>query len=96
MLAIREFERRFRDVLDALDAVAEAADDEDLEEMNAEYEDALFMLHEIDPKAEDAAEEFADALEEFEALRDDYARRDDAAEIAGRLGMLIRMARGNA
>ena len=96
MLLIAEFEKRFRALLEELDEVAEEANDEDLEDMNAEFEDALFMLSEIDPKADDAREEIADALEEFEALRDDYARRPDTKDIADHLGMLIQMVRGNA
>ena len=96
MLPIAEFEKRFRALLEELDGVAEDAEDEDLEDMNAELEDALFMLSEIDPKSDEAAEELADALEEFEALRDDYARRPDTKDVADRLGMLIQMARGNA
>ena len=95
MLPIAEFEKRFRALLEELDGVAEDTGDEDLEDMNAEFEDALFMLSEIDPKSEDAAEELADALEEFETLRDDYARRHDTRDIAERLGMLIQMARNN-
>jgi len=96
MLPIAEFEKRFRALLEELDGVAEDVGDEDLEDMNAEFEDALFMLSEIDPKSGDASEEIADALEEFEALKDDYARRPDTKAIADRLGMLIEMARGNA
>lgn len=95
MPAIREFEKRFRALLDALDDLAAASGDEDLEELNAEFDDALFMLEAIDPKSEDAAEEFADALEEFEALKDDYVRRGDIGDIPSRLDMLIRMARAN-
>ena len=95
MLPIAEFEKRFREILEQLDEAAEVADDEDLEELNAEFEDALFMLSEIDPKGEGAAEEVADALDEFDALRDDYARRPDTKDIADRLGMLIQMARNN-
>ena len=95
MLPIAEFEKRFRALLEELDGVAEDVGDEDLEDMNAEFEDALFMLSEIDPKSDDAQEEIADALEEFEALRDDYARRADTKDIAERLSMLIQMVRNN-
>lgn len=95
MLAIREFEKRFREILDQLDEACEATGDDELEELNAEFEDALFMLAQTDPSAEDAAEEFSDALEEFEALKDDYEGIDQVKDIAARLGMLIEMARGN-
>ena len=96
MLPIAEFEKRFRALLEELDGVAEDTGDEDLEDMNAEFEDALFMLSEIDPKSDDAAEELDDALDELEALKDSYARWPEAREAADRLGMLIQMARGNA
>ena len=66
-----------------------------MEELNAEFEDALFMLSQIDPKSDDAAEEFMDALDEFDALRADYARFPGAREAAERLGMLIEIARKN-
>ena len=92
MLPISEFEARFRDILAALD---DLADGEDMEELNAEFEDALFMLSQIDPKSDDAAEEFMDALDEFDALRADYARFPGAREAAERLGMLIEIARKN-
>ena len=92
MLPIAEFEARFRDILAALDDIA---DGEDMEELNAEFEDALFMLSQIDPRADDAPEEFMDAMDEFDALRADYARIPSAREVAERLGMLIGMARGN-
>lgn len=96
MLPIMEFEKRFRALLMELDQIAEALDDEDLEELNAEFEDALFLLSEIDPRDGDAAAELMDALEEFEALAQGYARWDAARDAAARLEMLVEMARGNA
>ena len=92
MLPIAEFEARFSKILAALDDIA---DGEDMEELNAEFEDALFMLSQIDPKTDDAPEEFMDALDEFDALRADYARLPAAREAAERLGMLIEIARKN-
>ena len=92
MLPIAEFEARFREILAALD---DRADGEDMEELNAEFEDALFMLSQIDPKTDEAPEEFTDALDEFDALRADYARLPAAREAAERLGMLIEIARKN-
>ena len=92
MLPIAEYEARFREILAALDDIA---DGEDMEELNAEFEDALFMLSQIDPKSDDAAEEFMDALDEFDTLRADYARFPGAREAAERLGMLIEIARKN-
>ena len=95
MLPIAEFEARFREVLSELDELAEGLDDEDLEEANAEFEDALFMLSQIDPRDEDAGEEFEDALEEFEALCEDYARFEGAGDAAARLRARVALARGN-
>ncbi len=92
MLPIAEFEARFREILTALD---DLADGEDMEELNAEFEDALFMLSQIDPRSDDAPEELADAMDEFDALRADYARFPAAREAAERLGRLIEMARKN-
>ena len=92
MLPIAEFEARFRDILAALDDIA---DGEDMEELNAEFEDALFMLSQIDPGADTAPEEFTDALDEFDALRADYARLPAAKDVAERMGMLIEFARKN-
>lgn len=92
MLPIAEFEARFRDILAALDDIA---DGEDMEELNAEFEDALFMLSQIDPGADTAPEEFTDALDEFDALRADYARLPAAKDVAERMGMLIEFAKKN-
>ena len=92
MLPIAEYEARFRDILAALDDIA---DGEDMEELNAEFEDALFMLSQIDPGADTAPEEFTDALDEFDALRADYARLPAAKDVAERMGMLIEFARKN-
>ena len=96
MLSIHQFAKRFREILAALDDIAEQSGDEDLEELNAEFEDALFMLSEIDPQSEDAPEELSDALDEFDALAGDYARREASADAARRLGMLVQMLRSNA
>ena len=92
MLPIAEYEARFREILAALDDIADGVD---MEELNAELEDALFMLSQIDPKADDAAEEFMDALDEFDALRADYTRIPAATDAAERMGMLIEFARKN-
>ena len=47
MFPIREFEKRFREILDDLDELREGAGGDALEaldEMNADYEDALFVI----------------------------------------------------
>ena len=78
---------KFRELLEALDAAS--GGDEDLEDLNAEYEDALMMLEALDPKAEDYPQELADALEEFDALRLDYKKYPQTQDIARRLGLLV-------
>ena len=100
MFPMEQLKRWFGELLDRLDALADAADGEAaeaLEEMNAEFEDALFMLSEIDPRGEDAAEELGGALEEFDALCADYRRRagrvPGIGECAERLAALIGMAK---
>ena len=102
MLPIRDYEARFQEILEAMDAACEQMEDQDaetLEELNAEFEDALFMLGEIDPKDEGANEELRDALEELDALRADYQklsmRFSALLEPVRRLEMLIDMAGKN-
>lgn len=94
MFPMKSFDTRFRAILEALDALAAAKGDEALEELNAEFEDALFLISEIDMRAEEWWEEYRDALEELDALRADYAKRPAAADLARRLNGLIRMAEG--
>ena len=96
MFPLNTFEERLHALLDELDAMAEASGAEALEELNAEFEDALFMLSQIDLKADNWREELLDALEELDALRADYARQPEAGDIAVRMGMLISMLRDNA
>ena len=90
MFPMKSFDERFHAILEALDALA--AGDEALEELNAEFEDALFLIAEIDMKADDWREEYRDALEELDALRADYAKIPAAADLARQLDGLIRMA----
>ena len=57
---------RLEAILNALDALgAEALDD-----LNAEFEDALMLLDELDPDAE--REEYAETLEAIRSLAGDY------------------------
>lgn len=73
MRPINEITRVCGEALAALDALAAEMDDpiaEDLEDMNAELEDALAMLGEFRPG--DDADELADALEDVRALAGDY------------------------
>lgn len=94
MLPVKEFESRFAELLDALDALRDDVGDEDFDELCAEFEDALMLLDEIDPRAEDAREELIDALDEFDALGDDLSRYDAARDVVERLERLVGFARG--
>ena len=75
----------FRKILEALDDVA--GEDEALEELNAELEDALMLIEESEP------EELEENLEELDSLRRDYEKIPAARELAARLGELILEAR---
>ena len=69
------FLARFQDILDALD---EFADGEDLEELSAQLEDALFLMESIDDDDEDAREEMEGALEEIADIASQYRALCDA------------------
>ena len=89
-LALKGFVDRFRDILDTLD---EFADNEDMEELNAQLEDAIFLLECADPEDKD---EVDGALDEIASLIDEYresAETDSDTENSLRsLEMLVRMA----
>ncbi|MDO4866134.1 MAG: hypothetical protein Q4C10_06215 [Clostridia bacterium] len=98
MLAMDNYVERLREILAELDALAEALDGgeaEALEELNAEFEDALMLFDELG--GEDAREELDDALEELGALAGDYRalakRIDGAGPLAERLEMATQMGR---
>lgn len=97
MFPIKEFEKRFREILASFDEFR--GEDEEIEEMNAEFEDALFVIECIDANDEEWEEEFSDALEEFKDLLDGYrslAEENPGMEaIADRLEMTIKMAEAN-
>lgn len=102
MFPIKEFEKRFREILAALDEARENAGDdqaEEFEELNAEYEDALFVIECTDADDEDWEEEFSDALEEFKDLLENYRELSGEvpalADPVNRLDMAIRMAEAN-
>lgn len=62
-------------VLADLDALSEeCGSPEELEDLNAELEDALMMLSEIDSRHAGWEEELSDALEEIRALAGDYRK----------------------
>lgn len=104
MFPIKEFGKRINEILEALDGILNEDDINDetaeaLEELNAEMEDALALLNEINPAEEGWEEEAEDALDEFESLCDDYqALAQDAPGIAAevqRLKMNLDMAQAN-
>ena len=96
------FIKRFKALLAELDDAADDADEdaaEALEDLNAEFEDALIMLSQIRPEDGDAAEELEDTLEALRALAEDYRSLDGGGEavrdLADRLDNLAGMALGN-
>lgn len=99
MYPIKEFEKRFRGLLDEMDELRADADDEDLEELAADFEDALFVIECIGADDEDWREQFTDALDEFSDIAKDSRRLageiPQMEGIAGRMDALIQMARAN-
>lgn len=75
MYPIKTFLERLGEILAELDALGEGVDAdsaEDLEDLNAELEDALLLLSELRPDGEDWREEITGALEDIQALAGDY------------------------
>ncbi len=100
MFPIQTFLDRFGALLEQLDALAEdcAVDAaEDLDDLNAEFEDALMLLGEC--KSDDDPEALSDALEDLKALAGDYRALSgdipEAAALADQLQMAADMALGN-
>lgn len=88
------FMKRFQEILDALDEMSES---DEMDELNAQFEDTLFLMENIDADDEDAAEEFEGALEEMEDLLEEY-RALEMSEISQKiteLEMALKMARNN-
>lgn len=70
---IEAYRARLSKLLEAFDALAKNCGDTDaLDELNAEFEDALLLLSEIRESSDGWEEELDDALEEFAALAGDY------------------------
>jgi len=94
--ALAGFCERFQSILDAMD---EFELDEELEEMNAQFEDTLFMLECIDEEAEDAAEEIEDFLEDMQDLLEEYRvlseSRPELSQKVMELDMALQMAQRN-
>ena len=102
MFPVKEFIKRFEGILAELDALSEVCEGEaftDLDDLNAELEDAIMLMGEIKPDEEDWQEEMTDALEELRALAGDYrgleARVPELRELASQLEMAANMALGN-
>lgn len=94
--ALAGFCERFQSILDALDAFEL---DEDLEELNAQFEDVIFLMENIDEDDADAAEEIQGALEEMQDICADYQHqaqhRPELNQKALELDMALQMARRN-
>ena len=99
MFPIKEFERRFREILDEADAIREAAEEwsENLDELNADFEDALFVIESIEDGDEDWRDAFSDALAEFRDIAEAYGKQPnrELKELAERLEMAVKLAEKN-
>ena len=93
MFPVKEFENRFRALLNALDALSDGS--EAFEELNAEFEDALCILEEIDLRVNDWTEEFTDALDDFEDLAARFRAIENASDQAQKIDNLVALARMN-
>lgn len=93
MFPVKEFENRFRAQLNALDALCDGS--ETFEEMNAEFEDALCILEELDLRVSDWVEEFTDALDVFEDLAGRYREMEGLNDQAQKIDNLVALARMN-
>lgn len=94
--ALAGFISRFQAILEELDQFEM---DEEMEEMNAEFEDALFMMETIDEDGGDAAEEIADAMEDMDDLLARYralcGERPELGQKVLELEMAVQMAKNN-
>lgn len=88
MFSVKSYVNQLNRLLEQLDGISEDLDDEDLEDLNAEFEDAIFMFSELDPKDDDFQESLDDALETLSALAGDYERWPECKEIASALKAL--------
>ena len=100
MFPIKAFLERFGEILSELDDMTEDCPPdaaEDLDDLNAELEDALMLLGELRPED---GEDLIGALEDIRALAEDYhalAERDPAlSDCAARLAMAAELALGEA
>lgn len=98
MFPVKQFEKRFREILDALDELQfDVEDAENFAEMNSDFEDALFVIESISMDDEDWQGAFSDALEEFKDLCDGYRAMNLPAltAVADQLSSLIGLAEAN-
>ena len=88
------FMKRFQEILDAFDELCES---DEMDELNAQFEDILFLMENIDAEDEDAAEEFEGALEEMEDLLEEYKALElpEIAQKTTELEMALQMAKNN-
>ena len=85
---IKTIVKRLEAVLEELDTLSsESGSPEALEDLNAELEDALMLLSDIDTREMGWEEELSDALEEIRALAGDYRKTGipGAKALAGKL-----------
>ena len=99
MYPIKEFEKRFHDLLDEIDDLRIEVESGKLDELAADFEDALFVIECIGANDEDWREQFTDALDEFSDIAEGSRRLageiPQMEGIAGRMDALIQMARAN-
>ena len=88
------FIKRFQGILDALD---EMSDSEEMDELNAQFEDVLFLMESTDEEDEDAREELEGALEELDELLEEYRELDmpELAQKLTELEMAVQMVKNN-
>ena len=99
MYPIKEFEKRFHDLLDEIDDLRIEVESGKLDELAADFEDALFVIECIGANDEDWREQFTDALDEFSDIAEGSRRLageiPQMEGITGRMEALIQMARAN-
>lgn len=86
--------KRFQEILDDLD---ELSDSEEMDELNAQYEDALFLAESIGEEDADAEELLSGALEELNDLLTQYRALHSPAvdQKIVELEMAVKMAERN-
>lgn len=94
--AAARFIERFRAILEDMDGINGG---EALEEINAELEDAIFWMENIDEDEADAQEEMEGALEEMEDILAEYRKLQAKLPAIGQktteLEMCLQMAKNN-